>query len=43
MSDGVRSAGFLINASALCRSCHSRPRELDVVSIRCLYNVVPVV
>ena len=32
MSDGVRSADFLINASALCRSCHSRPRELDIVS-----------
>ena len=41
MSDGVRSADFLINASALCRSCHSRPRELDIVYIRGLYNVVP--
>ena len=34
MSDGVRSADFFINASALCRSCHSRPRELDIVYIR---------
>lgn len=41
MSDGVRSADFLVNASALCRSCHSRSRELDIVYIKGLYNVVP--
>ena len=41
MSDGVGSADFLINASALCRSCHSKPRELDIIYIRGLYNVVP--